>query len=182
MPFALRTIMIPGTLTAGYQRGHEIPQAVVDTWDHLIEGEDYADEVPDAQGPAAVARPKDDTDRGAWVQYVVSRGTDPTDASQMQLDELMALYSEQQQDASPVDDSQRGTGITRNIERPAASAKKTEWVDYVLSNGADESWARSDDTTKADLQEWDPAGSESRRAPQATTDPAADQGNASVGQ
>ncbi len=169
--YALRTIHIPGTLAAGYQRGHFLPDSVAESWG-LVEGEDYATEMPgdDDPGPVAVARPADDSDRGAWVAYAISQGADPDEAREMQLSELMDAYPELTPDGDPMP------------ERPAESAKKAEWVEFVIAAGADEEWARSSDTTKADLQEWEPGAERTAPVQQETTDPAADQGNATVGQ
>ena len=41
-------------------------------------------------------------------------------------------------------------------ERPAESARKAEWVDYVVAAGGDPDWARDDSTTKAELIDWKP--------------------------
>jgi hypothetical protein len=43
-------------------------------------------------------------------------------------------------------------------DRPAESARKTDWVEYVIAAGGDETWAHADDTTKADLIAWKPDG------------------------
>lgn len=167
--YALRKILIPGTLAAGYQRGHEVPDSVIADWG-LIEGEDYAAELVDDSAPAVAPRPVDDSDRAAWVSYVTSRGTDPDDAAQMQVSDLMKLYPENEHDSAPDGEP--------TPYRPADSARKAEWVEYVVAGGADPEWANASDTTKADLQEWQP-GAAPRE--QRTTDPAADQGNATAG-
>lgn len=150
MPYALGTINAPGTLVAGYRRGDAIEPAVVEAWG-LIEGQDFAADQPEQVAPGAtvpLARPADDTDRGAWVAYVVSRGTDPDDADNMGIDELMGLYPEGEQAA------------TGEPVRPAESARKSEWVLYVndhpQATTEDQAWAGDDSTTKADLIAWKP--------------------------
>lgn len=157
--YALRTLHIPGTLAPGYFRGHEVPDPVVQSWG-LVENEDVSADPPgDESAPVVVARPVDDSSRSEWLGYVIARGTDPDEAAQLPLDELMGLYPEQDAVAA---------------ERPAESAKKAEWIDYVIAQGGDAAWARSGDTTKADLVDWQPVPP----AEAGTTDPAADQGNA----
>ncbi len=159
MPYALGTINAPGTLVAGYRRGDPIEPAVVEAWG-LVEGEDFAADAPEqvAPGEAPVpARPADDTDRGAWVAYVVSRGTSQDDADNMPLDELMGLYPEDEQAA------------TDEPARPSESAKKAEWVLYVTDHpqatADDASWAGDDTTTKADLIAWKPAATADETMP-----------------
>lgn len=164
--YARGRILIPGTLAAGYQRGEEISDAVVESWG-LTDAEVSADPLDVAATEVRIpSRPADDSDRAQWVAYAVARGTDPDEAAQTSLEDLMALYPEDEVDAGDVD-------------RPADSARKSDWVDYVIAAGADEEWARSSDTIKADLQDWVP---DTDAAPeQHTTDPAADQGNAALG-
>lgn len=149
MPYALHTITPPGALVAGYHRGYEIHPAVVENWE-LVEGVDWSADPPDSTPDAApvLPRPVDDSDRGAWVAYVVSRGTPATDAEGMDLDVLMGLYPEgEEADDEPA--------------RPADSARKSEWVLYVndhpRATAEDQAWAGDDSTTKADLQAWRPA-------------------------
>ena len=141
MPYALRMIPVRGGLAPAYQPGDPIEPHVIESWE-LTEGEDFAAERPDPDaGPQPLPRPADDTDRGAWVAYAISNGTDPDEARGMELDDLMAV-----EHAEPAADPQR----------PADSAKKADWVDYAVRRGADETWARADSTTKSDLQAWEP--------------------------
>ena len=90
MPYALQTIYAPNSYAAGYQAGDPIPEPVIENWS-LVEGEHYAADQPTPEQVAApvVPRPANDTDRGAWVAYAVSRGTDPAEAEGM--DRLGAL-------------------------------------------------------------------------------------------
>ncbi len=167
MAYATHTIFIPGTLSPGYHRGHHLPDDVIANW-NLVEGDDYSAEPPtDETAPQVVERPVDDSDRGAWVAYVISRGTDPDEANDMDLADLMALY--------PDEDAAENAP-----ERPADSARKAEWVEWAIESGADETWARDDGTTKAELQAYEP-GKPLGHDHHSTTDPAADQGNATVG-
>lgn len=163
MPYAKRRINMPGTLAAGYQPGNFVPDSVVANW-ALVEGEDYsATPLGEEVEPAAVPRPADDSDRGAWVAYAVARGMDPDEANRTDLDALIEAYPDEV--------------IGEQPERPADSAKKADWVEWAIEAGADEGWARDDSTTKAQLQDYTP-GTKMR---QASNDPAADQGNATVG-
>lgn len=41
--------------------------------------------------------------------------------------------------------------------RPADSARKADWVDFVVRSGGDYQWAHADSTTKDDLIGWKPA-------------------------
>lgn len=171
MQYALRTIRIPDTLAAGYQRGHEVPDDVVASWG-LVDGEDVAAERPQDDAPAAPpTRPVDDSDRAAWVAFAIADGADPDEVRDMPLDELMAAYG-----------GDGGGDPAAEIERPADSARKADWVEYVVASGAGRDWAEASDRTKADLQAWSPGDEATTGGVQPeTTDAAADQGNAQLG-
>jgi hypothetical protein len=147
MPYALHTLSAPGSLVAGYQRGDEIQPSVVEAWG--LTADDVSDDYPGvvAEVPA-VPRPVDDSDRGAWVAYAVSRGMDPEEADRTNLSDLMDAYPE---DAPPA---------SADHPRPTDGAKKAEWVAYVESHPQatddDKAWATNDATTKAELQAWHP--------------------------
>lgn len=145
--YATHTINAPGTLVAGYRAGDPIEPSVIEAWG-LVEGDDYRTDAPRAETPA-VPRPADDTDRGAWVAYALSRGADPDRLDTMDLAEIMDRYPE-------VDDE----GSEADYPRPAESARKSEWVLYVTDHphatAEDSAWAGDDSTTKADLMAWQP--------------------------
>lgn len=154
MPYALRTLSPPGSMVAGYQRGYEIQASVIESW-KLVEGEDWSAEHPDRverpTGPVFLPRPVDDSDRGAWVAYAMSRGKTEEEVRDMELADLMSLYpDEQPADTQP--------------DRPADSARKADWVAYVQGRAGDneeiKAWAAEDSTTKAELQAWDPTSTD----------------------
>jgi hypothetical protein len=145
MPYALQRLSAPGSLAAGYQRGDEVLPPVIEAWD-LVEGEHWSADFPD--GPAevpTVPRPVDDSSRGAWVAYAVSRGMDPEEAERTDLSDLMDVYPED---------------APAKTDRPADSARKADWVYYVHNHPQatteDQDWAANDGTTKAELQAWEP--------------------------
>jgi hypothetical protein len=148
MPYALHTLSAPGSLVAGYQRGDEILPSVVQAWG--LGPDDVSDDYPGVAAEApAVPRPVDDSDRGAWVAYAVSRGMDPEEADRTNLSDLMDAYPE---DAPPA---------SADHPRPADSARKSDWVTYVndhpQATAEDQAWAGDDATTKAELQAWQPS-------------------------
>lgn len=169
MPYALHTLSAPGSLAAGYRRGDEVHPSVIENWS-LIEGEDWQADRPDAAPSTVPPRPADDTDRGAWVSYVVARGTDPAEADDMPLADLMDLYPEDEQ--APADSAH---------PRPADSARKSEWVSYVndhpQATAEDQAWAGDDSTTKADLMAWEPSTQQPSRPADPVAESATEQAN-----
>lgn len=137
---ALRDIKRPGTFVFGYRAGDDVHASVVDDPDWgLVVGEDVRPASADV-----VPRPADDASRADWQAYVVGQGMSPADAEAASLEDLVAAYPASESESVPTDD------------RPADSAKKADWIAYVVAHGADETWANAGDTTKADLQEWQP--------------------------
>lgn len=131
-------IQAPGTAVFGYQRGDDVRASVVEAWglvvgDHVVEGPLTDDDRP------ASAPPSEADTRVTWEAWAVANGMSAEDAESASMEDLRAVGAE------PADD------------RPADSAKKSEWVDYAIKRGAEESWARDDSTTKANLQAWTPA-------------------------
>jgi hypothetical protein len=169
-------IRYPVTGAVGYTEGSTVPAEVVRDWG-LVVGQDV--EVRDAEG-RGLDRPGEDATRSEWEVYAVARGTDPQEVRNMDRAELAELYPAEDEPQPPAAAAgpDADPGPDAGPARPAESAKKAEWVEYVIERGGDESWARSSDTTKADLQEWEPGSETVTR--QATTDGAADQGNAAL--
>lgn len=172
---ALRPIYAPNSYALAYGKGDPVTAQVVTDW-NLIVGTD----VEPADGYTAPRPPEDSDDRAAWETYVVSKGTDPGTASAVSLDDLRAMYEPDPepepphhdlpatvapegvdgtgwQNATPVTaDNTPGPQADPDPSRPAESAKKDEWVQYVKDAGADEAWANDPATTKSDLIAWTP--------------------------
>lgn len=175
---ALHPINAPGSYARGYNTGDAVPAQVVDDWGLAV-----GDDVEPADGYDA-PRPADgNDDRAAWEAYVVAKGTTVADAKAASLDELRGMYEPPPPPEPPAHDLPAsvspegvdGTGVQNatqftadNIptpteplaedtpERPAQSARKVEWVEYVVALGADWRWA--DAATKDDLVTWKPEG------------------------
>lgn len=173
---ALRAINAPNSYARAYNPGDPVVQQVVTDW-HLVVGEDV-----EPTGGAHARPAEDSDDRTAWEAYVVGMGTNVAAARAASLDELRGMYDpppppepaahDLPANAAPegVDGAgwQNPTPVSpdnvpspapdapdENLpERPAESARKAEWVEWAVASGADEEWARSDDTTKADLIAW----------------------------
>jgi hypothetical protein len=136
---ALETIYAPDTAVAGYQRGHEVPAAVVDAWQLTVGTQVCEGDLdPDAPAGPAMTRPGPEANRATWETWAVVNGMSAEDAATAGQDDLEAVEPEAATD------------------RPADSAKKADWAAYVVSQGADEDWANASGRTKADLQSWEP--------------------------
>ena len=176
---ALHAINAPNSYARAYNKGDGILADVVTAWG-LIVGED----VEPADGYQHPRPAEDSNDRAAWEAYVIGQGTSLEDARAESLDGLRGLYDPPPPPEPPAHDLPAsvapegvdGTGLNATPitgdtypspasdpantpaadgpDRPAESAKKAEWVTYVIAAGAPEEWARDDDTTKADLIAW----------------------------
>jgi len=166
---ALHRINAPGSYAGAYNPGDPVGADVVANWG-LVPGQDV-EATDDYQPP----RPADDnTDRAAWEAYVVGKGTSIDDARAASLDDLRGMYEPDPEPEPPAHDLPAsvapegvdGTGVQNptpvggNVpapadggDRPAQSARKADWVDYVVSQGADREWAEN--ATKDDLTAWD---------------------------
>lgn len=168
---AKRRIPAPGQYVNAYQPGDPVAEQVVRDWglddDDVERAEDY-------QPP----RPAEtSTDRAAWESYVVGQGTSQEDARAASLRELRDMYERPTEEvpawqvndgivvggATPVTAENhpapaevRAAEPAAVPERPTKSAPKGEWVEWVVTAGASQEWARSGDTTKDDLMAWEP--------------------------
>jgi len=154
MYYALHTLSAPGTIVAGYQRGHEVPEPVVEAWGLVVgtdeDGADVSEQAPTPDAPVPVVpRPGPGDNRATWENYARSRGMSAEDAAAASQEELEAAG-----------DSNDSDGAADDYPRPADSAKKAEWVHYVHNHPQatveDKGWASDDATTKAELQAWTP--------------------------
>lgn len=171
---ALHTINAPGSYARAYNTGDPVTAQVVADWE-LVVGAD----VKPADGYVP-PWPADDADRATWEAYVVARGTSTGDAQAASLDELRGMYPPPPPPEPPAHDLPAsvsaegvdGTGVQHPTpvtadntpgpasepadgpERPAQSARKAEWIEYVVALGADREWA--DMATKDDLIMWEP--------------------------
>jgi hypothetical protein len=136
---ALHGITAPGTLVFGYRYGDTVEASVVENWG-LVVGRDVIEgALPDDDTPTvSPARPGPESNRATWEAYAVASGMTEKQAAEASLDDLQA-----ERDAKG-----------KPVERPADSAKKADWVTYVVKLGADKAWANDDTTTRADLQAW----------------------------
>jgi hypothetical protein len=149
---ALRGILSPGTSVYGYHRGQPVSAEVVDTWAlsvgtandpdaDVVEGDLPAEETP---APPVAHRPTEADNRAAWESWSIANGMDAQQAAEASQEDLEAVTGP--------DRSEQGD----QPGRPYDSAKKADWVAYVVALGADESWATADTTTKSDLQAYSP--------------------------
>ena len=169
---ALTRISPPNSYVNAYGPGDLVTEQVVADWG-LVRGEHV--EPVDGYKPPRPA--ENSTDRAAWEAYVTGQGTELDAARAASLAELRGMYDAPEPEptpawqvndgmsgATPVDATNVPTPATVNddpadtpaVERPAASASKAEWVEYVVAAGGSEEWARNSDTTKADLTAWEP--------------------------
>lgn len=170
---ALTQISAPNSYVYAYSPGDLVTEQVVTDWG-LVRGEQV--EPVDGYKPPRPA--EDSTDRAAWEGYVTGQGTTLDDARAASLAELRDMYPAPEPEPTPawqVNDGMSGATPVNatNVpvpttvnpddipaadapERPAASAPKAEWVEYVVAAGGSEEWARNSDTTKADLTAWEP--------------------------
>lgn len=153
---ALRDINAPGSYARAYNTGDPVTAQVVADWNLSI-GQDVAP-ADNYQAPW----PGDNSDdRAAWEAYVIGHGADPVAVRNASLDDLRAMYDpppppeppHHDLPASVAPEGVDGTGIHGGA-RPADSAKKEMWVEYVLAQGAPPQWVGADTTTKADLIAW----------------------------
>lgn len=179
---AQHRLNMPGSYAMGYGPGDPVSAQVVADW-----GLNVPDDVVPADGYVA-PRPADDSDdRAAWEAYVISKGAKPENARAASLDDLRGMYEPDPEPERPAHDLpapvapegvdgagvQNATPVDRDnlpavpddsdvaeaTDRPATSARKADWVEYVVASGGDEQWARNPDTTKDDLIAWKPDGS-----------------------
>lgn len=172
---AQHDLYAPGSYARGYSTGDPVSAQVVADWDLAV-----PDDVRPADD-ADIPRPAEDSDdRNAWEAYVMASGTSAADAKAASLDELRGMYEPPPEPEPPAHDLpasvapegvdgtgwQNATQFTAdNIPHPAAdetsgrpapSARKSDWVEYVVAQGGNEVWARDPGTTKDDLAAWEP--------------------------
>jgi hypothetical protein len=170
---ALHRICAPGSYAGAYNAGDPVLANVVTDWDLQV-GVDV-----EPTGDYRPPRPADDnTDRNVWEAYVIGKGTDLDAARAASLNDLRGMYEPDPQPEPPAHDLPAsaapegvdGTGVQNptpvtadntptpddTATRPAQSARKAEWADYVVAEGGPEQWARADTTTKDDLIAWEP--------------------------
>jgi hypothetical protein len=148
---ALTTIYAPGTSVAGYQRGHAVPEDVVENWS-LAVGTDVAEgaTLPEDGAGATAQRPGPEATRVTWERWAVANGMSEDDAAVAAQEALEKVEA-----ASP---SPEVEPVADDAPvRPADSAPKADWVAYVVDSGGDPQWAGDSATTKANLQAWTPA-------------------------
>lgn len=144
---AREAIMAPGTSVFGYRRGHEVPPEVVESWELTVGPDGQVVEGPLTEESERLAQtpPSEADTRVTWEAWAVANGMSAEDAENATMDDLQAI---------------RPAEAVTEPERPADSAKKAEWVDYVVARAGDDEqlkiWARDDATTKANLQAWEP--------------------------
>jgi hypothetical protein len=151
---ALGPIYAPGSYAAGYQRGHAVPESVVENWDLRV-GTDVAEgsELPDDVPAGSMERPGPEATRATWEKWAVANGMSAEDAAQAAQEALEKIEAASPSPAEPVaDDTEQG----EQPVRPADSAPKAEWITFVVASGGDERWANDSTTTKANLQAWQP--------------------------
>lgn len=173
---ARQRIPANGGYVTAYQPGDLVTAQVVTDWDLTI-----GEQVTPSDGYTAPRPADDDQNRTAWEAYVTGQGTTIDDARAASLDDLRGMYDAPKTEPGahdlpatvapegvdgtgvrpdpaipPADDQGNTTPAGTGPERPAASAKKADWVEYAVAAGADADWARADDTTKADLESWKP--------------------------
>jgi hypothetical protein len=145
-------ITAPDTMQGGYNPGDPVSAYTVDAWD-LTE-----DQVEPAAGYESPRPAEDSTNRREWERYVIGQGTSREEAESVSLDQLKGLYDPPEPPAWQQND--RAAGANREtgegeVRRPAESAKKPDWVHYVVAGGGDEAWASDPSTTKDDLMAWE---------------------------
>jgi hypothetical protein len=170
---AQHQINAPGSYATGYMAGDPVDAQVVTDWGLAVPGDvrPSADYLP--------PRPAEDSDdRGAWEAYVIGQGMTLEEARAASLEDLREAYDAPEPEGPPAHDLpanaaaegvdgvgwQNATPVTaENIPggqpataapRPADSARKDDWVAYVLAAGADPEWANDPATTKDDLKAW----------------------------
>lgn len=89
---ALHGILAPDTAVFGYQRGDEVPAAVVESW-ALKVGDDVCEGDLDADAPAgsAVPRPGPEGSRADWESWAVANGMPAGDAAEASQEDLEAV-------------------------------------------------------------------------------------------
>jgi hypothetical protein len=149
---ALMSFGPPGSLIYGYHRGDPVDAGVVENWGLTVGEEVVAGDLPaDALPGAVMGKPDETATRVDWERYAVANGMSEDDASTVAIEDLQAVEPDEPE---VVEQAPAGT------ERPADSDPKSDWVAYVVANGAeaDKTWATQSSTTKANLQDWEPAG------------------------
>lgn len=160
---ALHSLHAPDTLVAGYRRGSEISQGVIDAWG-LEEGVDYvAGDLPAESDAVAPVRPSEEDSRADWETWGRANGMSEQEAAEAPIEDLHAVEAE-----APADD----------YPRPADSAKKADWVAYVSGHPQaterDRQWAAEEGTTKSNLMAWQPT------EPVASGDPIAESASEAI--
>lgn len=143
---ALQGIMAPNTSVFGYRRGDAVSAQVVDDW-ALEVGADVCegDLDPDAPVEPVVPKPDPDGTRGEWEAWALAEGMPADDVATASMDDLQGWQPEHEPAA-----------VAGDPNRPADSAKKADWAAYAESRGADSQWANDPNTTKANLQAYEP--------------------------
>jgi hypothetical protein len=161
---ALRPIKQPGTLLTPYHAGDGMPASAVDDWE-LVVGEDVM-----PTNTKVIPRPEGDASRAEWEAFAIGQGWNSADAADATLTELRKIPAPDDQTAAePLPDP------TAPPARPDESAAKSEWITYVVSQGADEEWANTRSTTKADLMAYE--ASDTRRPADEVADAVDEQAN-----
>lgn len=178
----------PGTMVNAYQPGDFVPASVVETWglaipEQVVPADGYQPERPAEDSDNRVLWEAYVIGQGTTVEdaraasldelrgmydapeveppahdlpaSVAPEGVDGTGVGQVQpVPPAQADSTAPTPEADALPDGPGGDAPAR----PAESDRKAVWVDYVVVAGADEQWARADDTTKADLMAWTPEG------------------------
>lgn len=154
---ARKPLYAPGTAAAGYQRGHAVPESVVENWGLAVGDTDDADvsegtTLTDAD-TTPMQRPGPEANRATWERWAVANGMSEDDAAVAAQEALEKVEAKKLAtlSAAPTD-AEHGA----LAERPADSAPKADWIAYVVSSGGDRQWANDSSTTKANLQAWEP--------------------------
>lgn len=138
---ALEGILAPNTSVFGYRRGDAVSAQVVADWALEIDAQVCAGDLdPDAPVDPTVPRPDEGGTRAEWEAWALAEGMPADDVAAASMDDLQGYRSEQAADSG----------------RPADSAKKADWAAYAVSLGADPQWANDPNTTKANLQAYEP--------------------------
>lgn len=157
---ALTDLRVPGQAVFGYRTGDNVPATVVDDW-ALVVGEQVTPANKDV-----IVRPTSDADRVVWEAYAIGQGMDVPRARNLSREDLQAAYPDKDHDP----------GAAQRL-RPSETALKPEWVEHVVSRGANREWAEDKHTTKADLQQWQPGASGPVQATDTVAASAAQQAN-----
>lgn len=156
---ARKALFAPGTSVAGYQRGHAVPESVVENWGLEVGDTDEADvsegtTLSENEAEKPMQRPGPEATRSTWEQWAVANGMSQEDAAAAAQEALEKVGAKKTvEEPIAAEQSEQGTVVAR----PADSAPKADWIAYVVASGGDEQWANDSTTTKANLQAWAPA-------------------------